>query len=284
MNMQEVVGSFMADCKLRGLSTRTLEGYSHHLAQLSQLTHDYPPKPDIIQEFLANVNGGPYSRDAFFRSFRALSNYGHKRFKTKNFMKSVTRPRIPKQVMPTLSYFELSLLAASMDAATPRDKAILCLLIDTAIRSGEAANLQRRDIQETTVTIHGKTGYRVAPISPSVRDRLLALPIYDDGYVFHGEGASKYHHSRLQKTGFYQVVRKYVRLSGYSGRQFGPQLLRRSFGKFWLLAGGDLKSLSLILGHASVATTDKYYTPLAIEDVVHIHREHTPIKVFEEVA
>lgn len=282
MRTKEVVSSFMADCKLRGLSQRTLEGYNHHLEQLIDLSHDYPPKPEIVQHFLANVKGGPHNADSYFRTFRAASRYAQKRFKTKNFMKSVTRPRIPKVIMPTLSQLELSLLATFLQDTSPRDRAIVCLFIDTAIRSGEAANLKRQDIQDTTIVVHGKAGYRVAPISAYVREMLLNLPIHEDGYIFHGEG--RYHNHRLQKTGFYQVVRHYVKLSGYRGRQFGPQLLRRSFGKFWLVAGGDLKSLSRILGHTSVATTDKYYSPLAIEDVVQIHREHTPIKVFEEVA
>ena len=88
----------------------------------------------------------------------------------------------------------------------------------------------------------------------------------------------------LKENGFYDVVKKYLLLAGYAGdKQFGPQLLRRSFGVWWLLDGGDMKSLSLIMGHKSISTTDAYYTPLAINDVIEIHHKHTPGRVFEEV-
>ncbi len=281
MKTQEAVSSFMADCKLRGLSPKTLRGYNSHLKSLTSLSPQFPPKPDIVQEFLANVNGSPHNRDAYYRTFRALSRWAQKRYKSKNFMKSVTRPRVPKVIMPTISSTQLSLLAAWLAEAPLRDKAILMLFIDTAIRSGEAANLKREDIGEGRITIHGKTGFRVAPISPITRDFVLSLPVYPDGYVFHGQEGRHLKHP-LGETGFYKVVRKYLKLVGHTGKQFGPQILRRSYGVFHLKDGGDLKSLSMILGHSNISTTANYYTPLLTEDVIEIHHKHTPGRVFEE--
>jgi integrase len=278
MRTKEVAASFMADCTLRGLSTRTLQGYKSHLERLIEISPQFPPKPEIVQQFLADVKG-VHNADAHYRTFRAVSNYAHKRFQTPNFMRSVTRPRIPKLIMPTISNMELNLLAWAVESIPPRDKAIICLFIDTAIRKGEAVNLKRKDIQEDRIIIHGKTGYRVAPISKITRDLLLSLPIHEDGYVFHG--TFRYKNHRLNSTGFYKVVRKCLRSIGYEGKQFGPQTLRRSFGVFHLRDGGDLKSLSLILGHSNITTTANYYTPLLTEDVIQIHHKHTPIKVFE---
>ena len=281
MKTQEVIASFMADCRLRGLSPKTLEGYSFHVKRLIEISPKFPPKAEIVQQFLANVKGA-YNADSHYRTFTAVDNYAHKRFKTRNFMKSVTRPRVPKQIMPTISSTELNLLAWSLENAPLRDKVIVALFVDTAIRKGEAINLKRQDILEDRIIIHGKTGYRVAPLSSITRDLLLSLPPYEDGYVFHGTGRYKNH--RLNSTGFYKVVKKYLSMVGYSvGKQFGPQILRRSFGRFWLLDGGDMKSLSLTLGHKSVKTTDDYYTPLLTRDVIQIHKKHTPAKVFEAV-
>ena len=280
MRTSQIVDSFMADCRLRGLSPRTLETYGYHLKRLNMLSPIFPPKPDIIQQFLADVKG-IYTADSFYRTFSAVDNYGHTRFNTSNFMKFVTRPRIPKIIMPTVSNTQLSVLAWRLEIASPRDRAIITLFIDCAIRSGEASNLKFDDIKEDTIIVHGKTGYRVVPISGFTRELLLDLPRHEDGFVFHGTG--RYRDSRLLKTGFYKVVKRYLELAGYEGRQFGPQVLRRSFGRWWLLAGGDMKSLSLIFGHSSVATTDKYYTPLAIQDIANIHHKHTPGRVFEQI-
>lgn len=280
MKTMEVVASFMADCRLRGLSPKTLRGYDYHVKRLIQLSPQFPPKPETIQVFLSEVKG-IHNADSYYRTYRALGNYAERRYKIPNFMKSVTRPRVPKQIMPTISSTELNLLATFLDNATPRDKAIMILFIDTAIRSGEACNLKRQDIKEDRIIIHGKTGYRVAPISEVTRDLLLSLPAHEDGYIFHG--TFKYKNRPLGSTGFYKIVKKYLRKIGYSGdKQFGPQLLRRSFGVFHLKDGGDLKSLSLILGHSNITTTANYYTPLLTEDVIKIHHKHTPGRVFQK--
>jgi integrase/recombinase XerD len=178
--------------------------------------------------------------------------------------------------MPTISDTELNLLSVFLEKAPARDKAILALFIDTAIRKGEAVNLKRKDILEDRIIIHGKTGYRVTPISEVTRDLLLSLPIHNDDCVFYGIT-----NKPLLSTGFYKVVKKYLSMVGYSGRQFGPQTLRRSFGRFHLKDGGDMQSLSLILGHKSIKTTADYYAPLLTEDVIQIHKEHTPGRVFQ---
>ena len=281
MKTMEVVASFMADCRLRGLSPRTLRGYDYHVKRLIQLSPQFPPKPEIVQQFLANVKG-VHNADAYYRTFHAIDNYAHKRYGSLQFMLSVTRPRIPKQIMPTISDTELNLLAVFLEKAPARDKAILALFIDTAIREGEAVNLKRKDISEDRIIIHGKTGYRVAPISKIARDLILSLPVHEDGYVFHGTNKNK--NKPLGSTGFYKLVKKYLTMVGYRGRQFGPQTLRRSFGRFHLKDGGDMQSLSLILGHKSIKTTADYYAPLLTEDVIQIHHKHSPGRIFENVA
>lgn len=278
MRTQEVVASFMADCRLRGLSPKTLRGYDCHAKRLVELSPQFLPKPDTIQQFLATVKGA-HNADAYYRTYHALGNYAERRYGIPNFMKSVTHPRVPKQIMPTISNTELNLLAVFLEKAPARDKAILALFIDTAIREGEAINLKRKDVLDDRIIIHGKTGYRIAPISEITRGLLLSLPSHEDGYIFHGTNKKK--SKPLGSTGFYKIVKKYLLMVGYSGRQFGPQTLRRSFGVFHLKDGGDLKSLSLILGHSNITTTANYYTPLLTEDVIQIHHKHSPGRIFE---
>lgn len=277
MKTKGVASSFMADCKLKGLSQRTLEGYNYHIKRLIQLSPQFPPKAEIIQQFLATVKGGQHNADSYYRTFHALGNYAERRYGIPNFMGSVTRPRVRREIMPTISTTELNLLAWAVSSAPPRDKAIIALFIDTAIRKGEACNLKRQDIWEDRIIIHGKTGYRIAPISQVTKDLLLSLPAHEDDYVFHG-----CRNKPLKSTGFYKIVKRYLSMVGYSGgKSFGPQILRRSFGRFHLKDGGDMQSLSLILGHKSIKTTADYYAPLLTEDVIQIHKKHTPGRVFQ---
>jgi len=271
---REIGDSFLADCKDRKLSRITIGGYIPHIKKLIELSREFPPAPKVLQGFLASK--GAYNADAHYRTWHAVGNYAKRQYGIPNFMDGVIRPRIPKGIMPTLEEEHLKKLAILLKDAPARDKAILCLLIDTAIRSSEALNLRFDDIRQNTILVHGKTGYREVPISSYPRDLLLSLPVHEDGYVFHG-----CKNKPLRKSGLWKIVRKYLRAVGYKGRQASPQILRRSFGRWWLLDGGDMKSLSIIYGHSSVATTDKAYTPLVIQDVANIHHRHSPGGVFE---
>jgi integrase len=46
-----------------------------------------------------------------------------------------------------------------------------------------------------------------------------------------------------------------------------PHTLRHTFGHRWLVGGGDVFTLSRILGHASVAVTEKHYAHLLRENI-----------------
>lgn len=46
-----------------------------------------------------------------------------------------------------------------------------------------------------------------------------------------------------------------------------PHALRHTFGWRWLKGGGDIYTLSKVLGHASVAVTEKHYAHLLKEDI-----------------
>lgn len=282
LNTQEVGYRFIEDCKLRELSPKTIVGYVSHIKALVRASSEFPPTPDMVQHLLASVKGGKHNADSHYRTYNALGNYAEREYGIPNFMHKVVRPRVPKQIMPTITNTELNQLAMVLNSAPSRDKAIIALFVDTAIRNGEAVNLKRKDILEDRIIITGKTGSRVAPLSPVTRELLLALPVYEDGYVFHGTDSHK--NTPLGLTGLYKVVRKYLLKIGYQGKQFGSQTLRRSFGRFHLLDGGDMQSLSLILGHKNITTTANYYAPLLDEDVIKIHHQHTPGRVFGDIA
>jgi integrase len=62
--------------------------------------------------------------------------------------------------------------------------------------------------------------------------------------------------SRLSEDTVWNIVREYGARIGKS--HFAPHDLRRTCAKLCRVSGGDLEQIQLLLGHASVQTTERY--------------------------
>jgi integrase/recombinase XerD len=114
----------------------------------------------------------------------------------------------------------------------------------------------------------------LVPISEETRRLLLTL-ISADGkseYVFLNERGNP-----LTRYGVYWIVRGYMRKAGIQPPKLGSHRLRHSFGRGYLINGGDVRSLQLILGHADIRTTQKYAS-LNITDLVAKHHTFTTLR------
>jgi len=286
LRTQEVIDSFMADCELRELSEKTRSEYRRHLKYLSIICPQLPPrKLGIIQQALINVKGSSYNRHAYIRTFRRFANFSVDTYGIENFMKGIKPPKLPRKILPTFSETDFSLLPWALSTFSDRDRAIIILLLDTAIRQGELMGLKREDLLqfEDRIVVYGKTGYRMVPISPIAREMCLALPSHKDGYLFHGNGTGRYKDTPLGKRGIYDICRKLFNKIGWKYDKKGAHTFRRSHIKHLLLDGGNLKEAQMIAGHSSIQVTADAYAPYLIEDVVRAHHKHTPVKIFEEV-
>ena len=54
-------------------------------------------------------------------------------------------------------------------------------------------------------------------------------------------------------------------------------MLRNNFAKRFLMNGGDIYTLSKILGHSSVKVTEECYLDLDIEDLRKQYQRHSPL-------
>jgi len=272
MKMREAVRVFLDNRKLRGLSIRTLNQYQQQLSRLLEFSDKLPTKPEQIEAVLSTIPGGQETKHCYFSTYRTFYNFLEKRCGVKNPMRYVDAPKVKAKVMPTLEMSDIELLPIFIK--NDRDRALIYLILDTGIRSGEAVSLRKEDIKESYIKVRGKVGERTVPISDSVVKLLLDLPTYEDGYVFHGE------RGRLTRNGVYEIVRKYLTKIGITGAKLGGHRLRHTFGRQYLVLGGDLRSLQLILGHSNISTTTKYAN-LAIEDVIQKHHKYTPAQLME---
>ncbi len=157
--------------------------------------------------------------------------------------------------------------------ATPLVKRFFQFLLGTGIRLEEVRGIRpERDFDwagnQFTVTGKGSK-VRKVPLIPMAREKLLAVVREQ---IADNEGDAKHHRSD-RKGGLWKQasdeLRQWLYLAADKADipRFSPHTLRHTFATRYLAGGGDIYILSLILGHSSVAVTEKVYAHLLTEDL-----------------
>ncbi|WP_235930350.1 tyrosine recombinase XerC [Sulfitobacter sediminilitoris] len=141
-----------------------------------------------------------------------------------------------------------------------RDVAVLTLLWGCGLRISEALGLKGRDAPlPDTLRIVGKGGKeRVVPVLPAARDaveaycRLCPHPPEADGPLFRAIRGGA-----LSQRAIAQVMAD-ARMQLGLPATATPHAMRHSFATHLLDAGGDLRAIQELLGHASLSTTQAY--------------------------
>jgi integrase/recombinase XerD len=279
MRTEEATNSFLGSCAARNLAPATISWYRQRLVRFSKCYPELPEDIEPIEIFLAGISGSAECKHAYFRSLRALYYFTEPRYHITNPIKgNNVEPVRHKKVMPTLEPDEA--MRFLLTAGTLRDRALFTLLLDSGIRTTEAATLRQRDIRQDTVIINGKSGEHEVPISEETRRLLLALIalIGPGEYVFtNGRGGP------LSRHTVYKLVREHMKTAGIYGPKLGAHRLRHTFGKTYLATGGDTRSLQRIMDHKNIQTTEKYAN-LNMGDIVKKHHQHTPLKLIHGAA
>jgi len=276
MQTNVALSNFLSHCHAQNLKSTTITWYESKLCPFVAAYPKLPLKPEPIERFLANIGASPYTRHAYFRALRAFYNFVTSRIHKPNPMDNVSAPHCPKRVMPTLEPLELMRLLSD-STTNVRDRALLTLLIDTGARADEVATLRWQNVKSNTIIVMGKSGEREVPISEETKRLLTKLMRPGADYVFTGERGP------LTRYGIYHLVRRHLTKAGISGPKLGPHRLRHTFGKTYLVAGGDVRSLQKIMGHANITTTEQY-SSLALEDTIKKHHLFTPLHVAHAAA
>ncbi|WP_299361473.1 tyrosine recombinase XerC [uncultured Paracoccus sp.] len=173
----------------------------------------------------------------------------------------------------------LDLAAVSHDTpwVAARDTAVLTLLYGCGLRISEALALNGRDWPlAEALTIRGKGGReRQVPVLPVARQAIAAylrLSPWDlgpDDPLFRGVRGGRLSAGAVEKL--------MVQLRHGLGLPptATPHALRHSFATHLLAAGGDLRTIQELLGHARLSTT-QVYTGVDDARLVDVHRAAHP--------
>ncbi|NVM21754.1 MAG: tyrosine-type recombinase/integrase [Desulfobacterales bacterium] len=281
MKTEQAINEFL-DSRISNpnLSDLTVPWYQPKLQRFARVCPKLPKDRKPIETFLATINSSPATNLNYFNALRAFFRFISDRHDIRNPMARMHAPHSKKKGRrATLEPAEEMRLLESVPESNLRDRAILTLFVDSGIRSSELAGLRPQDIGMETIYVSGKTGDREVPISEETR-KLLFLTIARHGksdYVFYG------HKGPLTRNGIYRIVSAYMRKAGIQRPKVGPHRVRHAFGKGYLVNGGDLRSLQLLMGHANISTT-QVYADLAIHDIIAKHHQFTPLRAAHAAA
>jgi len=144
-----------------------------------------------------------------------------------------------------------------------RDAAVVTLLYGCGLRISEALSLRGADLVDgdlpEVLRITGKGGKeRLVPVIPAAR---AAVSEYLSLCPFPAaQGAALFRGVRGGPLGQRQIARvmENARLQLGLAPSATPHALRHSFATHLLAAGGDLRAIQELLGHASLSTTQAY--------------------------
>jgi len=159
-------------------------------------------------------------------------------------------------------------LLANPDPTTPtgnRDRVVLELLYATGCRASEVSAMRVSDIHlgEQFCTCHGKGDKeRVVPLGRRAVAALSAwLSDTRPGFAIRGGSPDwavlSSRGNRLSRMRIWEIVRAHATEADVP-TDIGPHTLRHSFATHLVSGGVDLRHVQEMLGHASIATTQRY--------------------------
>lgn len=278
-------GWYLWLAKEKRFSRHTLRAYGQDLSVYLSFLSEHLGEPagmaDLqtlrladFRAYLSRRRGDGVSATSLARSLSAVRSFFRRLQKDgliDNAAANLVRtPKRPHSVPKPLSVSAAEQMIEAVDEADTapwlqaRDAAILTLLWGAGLRLGEALGLDGDKIpQGDSLTVTGKGNkQRLVPVLPIVREAIAAyvkLCPYPIGPgtppgtpLFYGARGKRVDPAIIQKA--MRMARRGLNLPETAT----PHALRHSFATHLLAAGGDLRTIQELLGHASLATTQRY--------------------------
>lgn len=277
-----------------GLAVNTLEAYRRDLLKYQRylaphhLTPTAAPPPQVIVGFLSSLKQERLASTSIARILSALRGWfrflkweGRVAEDPLRDLSSVRRGvRLPKTL--TLSEVTALLdLPARPTAEDHRDRTMLELLYASGLRVSELVSLQvaHLDLRAGCLRVLGKgSKERLVPMGERARDLLIEYLDRVRPSLLKGRAARALFVSRrgraLTRQACWKLLRQRAQRAGIR-TAISPHMLRHSFATHLLEGGADLRAVQVMLGHASVATT-QIYTHVERSRLKDVHRRYFP--------
>lgn len=270
----------------KGLSSNTIAAYRQDL--LLFFAWVKKPVQEIREEemigFATELKARHYAESSIRRMLVTLKVFFrflcHDRHLKHNPMQHLDGPKVIQWIPEVLTLQEVEALLKMPDTTCEKgacDRAILEMLYASGLRVSEVCALNFFDIGEGMVRVVGKGGKeRMVPVGQAAID---AVDHYLVNYRIDEEASKETplfvsrRKMRIERGYVWKQIKMYA-MKAEIRKNISPHTLRHCFATHLLENGADLRVIQEMLGHASVATTDRYTQVSSSHLVAAFHQFH----------
>lgn len=188
----------------------------------------------------------------------------------------------PKQARPLPKVLSVDAARALMESPRQggvqelRDRAVLETFYSTGARLSELTGLNCRDLdwEGGVVRLWGKGNKeRIVPIGSRALHAIQTYRAAMGGPAGTGALFTARNGRRLSSRMIARIVKAHARAIG--APEASPHTLRHSFATHLLEGGADLRSIQEMMGHASLATTERY-THVSVDHLMKVYDDAHP--------
>ncbi|WP_302186753.1 tyrosine-type recombinase/integrase [uncultured Ruminococcus sp.] len=271
MNLSQAYEMFMQEQKFRGNSKETISYYKICLNMFIDYCGSDLDVSDLdvilfkgYQLYLSeNKDIKRVSVRTYSRAVRVFYRYLYFEDIIDININKLKLIKADKEVIMPLTDIEVKQLLNSFEPLTflgERDKLMCMLMLDCGLRRGEVVKLKLSDIDKSkrTMIINGKgSKQRIVPFGKTVKNQLMRYltmrskkPCSFDSLFLTVE------REPITANTIKMLFQRLKNSSGIS--RLYPHLLRHTFATNYIIQGGNLEVLRVLLGHSSISITQIY--------------------------
>jgi integrase/recombinase XerD len=269
--MTQLRDRMLEELERRNYAPGTARAYLFAVKQFAEHFHRAPDQlgAEHIREYqLYLFRGRKLAAKTVSQRVAALRFFFVKTLKRHHMLEHLPFPRLPEKLPTVLSRDEVSrLLAAS---ANRLHRSMLMTMYSTGIRRAELCRLKTSDIDSQRMVVHVHQGKgrrdRDVPLSPALLEELRGYWRWMKPKTFLFPGVVDGWRADVpisDKTVWF-ACQSAARAAGIE-KHISPHTLRHSYATHMLEAGMDLRTIQVLLGHASLDHTTVY---------LHLSRRH----------
>ncbi len=303
MNLDKALERYEIDALARGHSPRTITHVKGCVGFLAAFLGNVPDvsrvAADDFRRFLSSLRDGPVrnhptheqehkvgltSINTYARAIKSFWSWLEEEgIIAANPLASVKTPKKPKTIPKIYTEQELKALLNSL-SASPRERALVELFLDSGIRLQELVSLKVGDFDFAggRMKVLGKgSKERFAYFSPATGASLHTYlkenrPHPSEGdYLFLTKDGRHLNAKRIQ------AILQHIGSKAGISERLSAHKLRHTYATLALKYGGNLEYVRITLGHSDIKTTSESYLNVADNDVATAYQGFSPMAHLE---